>query len=47
MFRLGLFWILCTTCSCMVSCVARSKLVKENEPKENPKDFPSTHTTSN
>ena len=27
--------------------LARSKLVKENEPKENPQDFPSTHRTSN
>jgi len=32
---------------CMVSCVARTKLAKENEPEENPTDFPSTYKTSN
>ena len=27
--------------------LVRSKLVKENEPEENPQDFPSTQRTSN
>jgi hypothetical protein len=27
--------------------LARTKLAKENEPEENPQDFPSTHRTSN
>jgi hypothetical protein len=31
---------------CLVA-LAGTKLVKENEPEENPQDFPSTHKTSN
>jgi hypothetical protein len=27
--------------------LAGTKLAKENEPEENPQDFPSTHRTSN
>jgi len=35
-------------CACLsADKLARTKLAKENEPEENPKDFPSTQSTSN
>jgi hypothetical protein len=35
------------TVSVWLVALARTKLVKENEPEENPQDFPSTHRPSN
>jgi hypothetical protein len=51
--EMALFFSACCSFSLQVTCyvwlvaLARSKRLKENEPEENPKDFPSTHRTSN
>jgi hypothetical protein len=35
------------TCCVWLVTLARSKILKENEPEENPQDFPSMHRPSN